>query len=192
MIPVGYMAKRIAKRPDWLEASRIIDVYSVSGCVSEDFADYTECWLHNGYWFIDSPEIIKTIAEKTSAKLEDTSLFYYEMFESEFDGANWNLYTPKSSFPTKVIVPAHKKLEGFDVVSFSAGTSPECSPLSCNSMADELQTNTHCLFDSFEEAQTNIDIGSFRDCEFGPYRIFSVYSVDWSAVAAKLVLPLRP
>jgi hypothetical protein len=180
MIPVGYMAKRVAKKPEWLKAPNVIDIYSVASCLSDNFADYSEYKLHNGYWFIDSPEVIKGIAEKTSLKLEGTSLFYYEMFESEFDGASWEMYKPKAWFPTKAVLPAHKTLEGFDVVTFSAGTSPECSPLSCNSMADELHTNAHCLFDSFDEAETSINNGSFSKCEFGPYRIFSVYSVDWS------------
>src|SRR5271168_4170023 len=109
MIPVGYMAKYVAKKPDWLKAPHVTDIYSVASCVSDNFADYSKYWLHNGYWLIDSPEIIKSIAEKTSANLEDTSLSYYEMFESEFDGANWKLYTPKAWFPTKVALPVHKK-----------------------------------------------------------------------------------
>ncbi len=50
MIPVGYMAKRVSKKPDWLQAAQVIDIYSVSGCVSEDFADYIDYWKHNGYW----------------------------------------------------------------------------------------------------------------------------------------------
>jgi len=33
MIPVGYMAKRVIKKPDWLKATNVIDVYSVSSCV---------------------------------------------------------------------------------------------------------------------------------------------------------------
>jgi predicted nicotinamide N-methyase len=40
MIPAGYMAKHIAIRPEWLKAERVVDIYSVSNCVSEDFADY--------------------------------------------------------------------------------------------------------------------------------------------------------
>jgi len=44
MIPVGYMAKRVSKSPDWLEAAQVIDVYSVSGCISENFADYFKYW----------------------------------------------------------------------------------------------------------------------------------------------------
>lgn len=49
MIPVGYMAKRVYKKPHWLQAPQVVDVYSVSNCVSDDFADYVNCWKHNGY-----------------------------------------------------------------------------------------------------------------------------------------------
>jgi hypothetical protein len=46
MIPVGYMAKRVFTRPDWIKASRVADIHSVSNHVSDNFADY---WKHNGY-----------------------------------------------------------------------------------------------------------------------------------------------
>lgn len=48
-----------------------------------------------------------------------------------------------------------------------------------NSIAEELPTNVHCLFASFDEAQIAIEKGAFKDCEPGPYRILSVYSTDW-------------
>jgi len=35
MIPVGYMAKRVVKKPEWLKASNVADIYSVSSCCSE-------------------------------------------------------------------------------------------------------------------------------------------------------------
>src|SRR5579864_8150564 len=156
MTPAGYMAKRVHKRPDWLKAPNIAEIYSVSGCISEDFADYVDYWKHNGFWFFDSPEIIKNVATENSIQLEGTSLFYYEVHEKEFDGAVWQPYAPEPSFPTNVLAPVRKRLEGFDVVTFYARSLPECSPLSCNSMAEELPTNAHCLFESFEEAETNI------------------------------------
>ena len=179
MIPVGYMAKHVSTKPDWLDAPQVIDVFSVSSCVSEDFADYIDYWKHNGYWFFDSPEIIKSIAKENSIQLEGTSLFYYEAYEMQFDGKSWDPWLPEPSFPTEVVQPPRKQLEGFDVVTFCAGTSPECSPLSCNSLASALRTNQHCLFVSFDEAQTNINNGGFTRCEPGPYPIFSVHSVDW-------------
>ena len=64
-------------------------------------------------------------------------------------------------------------------MTFSAGSSPECSPLSCNGVAKELPTNAHCLFAGFEEAEAALSRGAFKDSEPGPYRIFAVYSVDW-------------
>ncbi len=49
MIPAGYMAKRVSSKPDWLNAAQVIDIYSVSSCVSPDFADYINYWMHNGF-----------------------------------------------------------------------------------------------------------------------------------------------
>ena len=180
MIPAGYMAKRVQRKPDWLPATHVIDIYSVSNCVSKDFADYILYWKHNGFWFFDSPEIIKSVAKEHSIQLGGTSLFYYEVYEMEFDGESWHPFSPEASFPTDVVPPSIKHLEGFDVANFTARTSPECSGLSCSSLARELPTNAHCLFASFDEAETNLSGGAFTESEPGPYRIFSVYSVDWS------------
>lgn len=150
MIPAGYMAKRV-QTPKGFHIEGIADVYSVSGCINEDFADYVEYWKHNGYWLFDSPQIIRELALANSIQLEGASLFYYEVNEMEFDGKTWSPYEPESSLPTDVIVPEEKILEGFDVVTFYAKSSPERSPLSCNGMAKEIQTNQHCLLESFAD-----------------------------------------
>jgi hypothetical protein len=189
MIAAGYMARRVYKKDDWLKACKkkallesvpqVLDIYSVSGCLSENFADYIQFWKHNGYWLFDTPQIIKSVAKENSISLEGASLFFYEVYEMEFNDNRWAPWSPEPSFPTNVVSPLRKKLEGFDVVTFYVRTNPECSPLSCNSMAEELPTNAHCLFESFDEAKRTLDNGSFKDAEPGPYRIFSVYSVDW-------------
>ena len=88
-------------------------------------------------------------------------------------------FEPEPSFGTNVSVPEAKVLEGYDVVTFFAQTSPECSPLSCNSLAAEVETNSHCLLQSFEQARKLLESGTFNDSEPGPYRIFAVYSVAW-------------
>jgi hypothetical protein len=162
MIPVGYMAKRIVKKPDWLKTSNVADIYSVSGCCSEDFADYINYWKHNGYWLFDSPEIIKTVAKEHSVPIDGTSLFYYEAHELEFDGENWKKHSPEAALSTNVLTPPNNQLEGFDVVTFRAGNAAEHSPLSCNSMAEKLLTNAHCLFASFDVAERNIENGAFK------------------------------
>jgi hypothetical protein len=181
MIAVGYMAKRVSLRPEWIKAGRVEDIYSVSGCVSEDFADYVHYWKHNGYWFFDSPEIIQQLAQDHALELAGTALFFYEVHEREFneDEAQWTAFKPEPAFTTRVVLPLEKTLQGYDVVTFSVGTSAECSPLSCNSLAAEMDTNRHCLLPSFELAQQLLDEGKFNNTEPGPHRIFAVYSVRW-------------
>lgn len=181
MIPAGYMAKNIVARPDWLKANRVNDVYSVTNCVSDDFADYINYWKHNGYWLFNSPEVIREVSEEHSIDLAGTKLFFYEVYELEYDEdeKSWNQFSPESSFETEVSQPDAKTLEGYDVVTFYVHTSPECSPLSCNSLASEIETNEHCLLPSFENAKELLEEGKFDNSEPGPYRIFAVYSVQW-------------
>ena len=179
MVPAGYMAKRVAPRPDWLPAEHVSSIYSVSQCVTEDFADYINFWKHNGYWLFDSPAIIIDLARENDIDLTGTTLFFYEVHPLQFDAGEWRPFGPDPSFGTNVHVPDARVLEGYDVVTFSVQTSPECSPLSCNSLAAQVETNAHCLLHSFEQARTLLENGSFDGTEPGPFRIFAVYSVPW-------------
>jgi hypothetical protein len=173
------MAKRVVERPDWLPAERVSSIYSVSGCVSKNFAKYITFWKHNGYWLFDSPEVIIELARANGIELAETLLFFYEVHELQFDSGEWKSFEPEPSFRTNVSVPEAKVFEGYDVVTFYVQTSPECSPLSCNSLASEVETNSRCLLQSFEQAQKLLENGTFTDSEPGPYRIFAVYSVAW-------------
>jgi hypothetical protein len=119
------------------------------------------------------------LAEENKIDLRDISLFYYEAHEIAFDGEQWLPWACDPSFKTCVSQPSIKRLEGFDVVNFTARTLPECATLACTSLAKELGTNSHALFDSFGQAWKIVDDGFFNDCEPGPYRIFAVYSVVW-------------
>ena len=66
---------------------------------------------------------------------------------------------------------------GYDVVVFEDYLSH--SPLSCNSVANELPVNEHCLLDDLEGAVRAIDAGAFGGgCEEGVYTVFSVHRVD--------------
>jgi hypothetical protein len=179
MIPVGYMAKVSCSKPERFIMPGVADVYSVGSCVNEDFADYIDYWRHNGYWLFDSPAIIQNVAKEHAISLEQAMLFYYEAYEMEFTGEEWRAFYPEPSMATNVVAASQKTLEGFDVVTFFVGSSSECSPLSCNRLADEVPTNEHCLIASFDEAKTALDTGKFNGGEPGPYRIFAVYSVDW-------------
>jgi hypothetical protein len=180
MLPLGYMRKRVASNSEWLKAKGVVDIYSVSNCLSNDFADYINYWRHNGYWLFDSPAVIDEISQTEHIDLTGTRLFYYEAYEFEYDEdkEQWVAFHPEPSFVTDVQVPANMKLEGFDVVTFSAHSNPECSPLSCCALAKDLAVNEHCLFRTFAEAKEAIDRGLFNNSEPGPYRILAVYAPE--------------
>ena len=179
MIGVGYMAKKVAQRPDWLNAPEVKDIYSVSNCISDDFMDYIKFWRHNGFWHFDNPQIIQDLSQEYRIDPEGLTFFYYGAYENEFDAGlkRWMSFEPEA-FPTNVIPPTRREFRGYDVVTFNVRTNPECSPLSCNRLASEIQTNPHCLLESFEKAKSSLESGKFDRSEPGPFRIFAVYTID--------------
>jgi|SRR5580658_9903195 hypothetical protein len=117
MIPLGYMAKRVEASLGWREAMHtrpeIFEVYSVSDCVNDDFADYVDYWKHNGWWFFDSPELIQSVARENSIDLQGIKLFYYEAHELELADNVWRPFSPEPAWQLqpKVIAPRKKQLE---------------------------------------------------------------------------------
>src|SRR5687767_14498713 len=114
MQPLGYLYKRVERRPDWLKAPNVTDVYALSGCVSPNFADYINYWKHNGFWLFDTPQVIQTLAAEHSIPLDGTRLFFYEAYELEHDEVGgWRPFEPVSDFGVNVVEPDRKTLEGF-------------------------------------------------------------------------------
>ncbi|GLH76242.1 hypothetical protein SSBR45G_11500 [Bradyrhizobium sp. SSBR45G] len=186
MRPLGYMAKKIATSPHWLNVDQVADIYSVSACISVNFADYIDDWKHNGYWVFDSPDIIEELARTKGVDLSATTVFYYEAYEVEYDETTrqWSAFAPEPSLTTDVREPVSGHLEGFDVVSFWSRTSPECSPLSCCSVAKDVAVNAHCLFATFDEAKAAVERGLFDNTEPGPFRILAVYTIGEPSTTA--------
>ncbi len=182
MVPAGYMAKRVCARPGWLASNEVIDIYSVSSCFTHCFTDYVEYWRHNGFWLFDHPEIIGELSRDNSIDMTGLTFFYYKVFAKEFDPDEkcWASFGPEASFQTDIQVPEEKVLAGYDVVSFSTHSSPECSPLSCNHLAEVISVNEHCLLRTFSEAKYHLERGAFNNAEPGPYRIFAIYRLpEW-------------
>lgn len=180
MIPAGYMLKTVAKPPGFVTSAEIVDLYSLSECVSTPFIDAFETWKHNGYWLYDSVDTIRNIVGNQGIAIDDPVLFYYELNDEAFD-ADLKLWTPAlpdPAWPVAVEPPASKTLQGFDVTTHFMGVRPECSPLACNNLAAEVPVNTHGLFTTAEDARAALEAGRFDDCEEGPYRIFAVYTVE--------------
>ena len=157
----------------------VSDIYSLSDCISEDFADYINCWKHNGYWLFNSPADIESVAKELGVSLSGTTLLFYEIYEREYDQEReeWLSFEPEQSFGTQVLPPTESTLEGYDVVSFFVRSSPECSPLSCNGLGSSLPVNAHCLLPSLESAIQLVSSGAFKGGESGPLRVFAVHSV---------------
>jgi hypothetical protein len=179
MLPAGYLFKKVAARPDWDAIPRhVTAIYSISDCMSENFADYVSLWRHNGFWLFDSPAIMREIAASEGIDLSGHTLFYYEMFEHELDETlnAWSRFS-FADFPVNVAQPEKKQLEGFDVATYSQHNIPECSPLACNGISAEVCVNAHCLFATFEEARSALESGKFDKSEPGPFRIVAVYTV---------------
>src|SRR5690348_2379158 len=121
------MAKRVSI-PVGFDAPELSDIYSVSDCVNDDFADFLDYWKHNGWWFFDSPEEIQALAREHSIDLEGTQLFYYEFYELEFYRGQWRSFSPwQDSWKTThgIVPPIQKTLEGYDVVTFWVENSPD-------------------------------------------------------------------
>lgn len=187
MIPAGYLLKRTVPPPGWLQSgvSHVSEVCSVSNCVNENVVDPSDSWMHNGFGLANDPELLWTIAREGGVDLSGCKLFFYSAYEFElesdgwtFDSLQWQATTraPSSTIPDNVTIPGGDvslELLGYDVVVF--GDFLEHSPLSCNSIAQQLQVNRYCLFNSFEESKGAIESCKFGDgCEEGTYKIFSV------------------
>lgn len=178
-MPSGYLYKQAIARPEWLNVPSVDHIHSVSGCMAPVFADYIPYWKHNGLWLFDTPQAMHPIAVEEGVDLATFGLFYYETYPEAFDGAGraWIPVAPDQGL-VLVAPPPARRLLGFDVVCFSCGNAPECSPLSCNRLAETIPVNRHCLFGTFEEAKAALEAGHFAHTEPGPYRIMSVYAVD--------------
>ncbi len=129
---------------------------------------------------------MEALATRENIDLSTASLFYYEALDHAFDEitAAWVSFEPEASVMTNVQIPNDKHLLGFDVVSFTFGNGPECSPLSCNGLAVELKTNQHCLFDSCDDALRALERVNFKNTEPGPFRVIAVYSVGSHSLGA--------
>ena len=179
MIALGYMAKRIVERPDWLDVPTVRDVYAVSNCISPDFADYTTFWSYNGFWFFDKPSQITRLCAQHGIPLDDLTFVCYEAHPQQFNTNDhtWHDFGPDPEIKTDVSPPISPQLLGFDIVTYSMQNSPECSPLSCNHVAKDVRVNAHCLFDSLDYAIQCLETGVFDNAEPGPMRIVAVHSL---------------
>ena len=173
MILGGYFPKLVQPRPEWIGQPRVTEVCSVSNCVSDGPEGWIDKWLHNWLgWFNTVADARSVVPPEESTRYR---VFAYRLAPSFY----------RQGQPEPVIIPEDVKPEplprdfislGFDVYSKSMDSilGPECSPLSCNSMASEFQVNDHCLLTTLEEAQNAAARFSVEQPEPGSYYVAEV------------------
>jgi hypothetical protein len=173
MIPtlIGYFPKCTKKRPDWLNVAGVEEVCSVSTCVSNAPDAWIDQWRHNEMWVYDTPELAWSVVPE--ALRQEFDLYAYEMFPVVFDNGRQQAF----QIPLIHVLPLPSLLEplGYDVVSRSCGTSFECSPLSCNHMAEHVAVTRHCLVADPDTAFRLAREFEAGGCEPGPYYVVKVW-----------------
>ncbi len=174
MIPVGYMAKRISKNPDWLGAPQVVDVYSVSGAFPKTSLTTSTSGNTTATGSSIRPKSFEISRGRTQLTLrEHPSSITKRMRWSSME----TLGVPtrqKDRFQQVWFLRLRKHLRAS---TWSPSANAPRSPATL--WAKEIRTNAHCLFPSFHETEATLTNGAFVKCEPGPYRIFAVYSVSW-------------
>lgn len=149
---VGYSARKVAPRPDFLAHAPIVDVCSVSDHFSESAPDWFERGAHNAAGYFDTEELAWSVVPE--AERDAYTLFSYRAVCVRFDGEISEPWSPTDEWPGLSAIPDLSAYEsiGYDIVNSSFGERFDCSPPSCNSIANEQAVNEHCLIDDLDVA----------------------------------------
>ncbi|MGI0029280.1 MAG: hypothetical protein ACREAQ_06165 [Nitrososphaera sp.] len=119
----------------------------------------------------DSPELAWSVVSEDIR--HGFELYAYRMLPVKFDEGQQEPF----EIPPLRVEPLDSSFEclGFDIVSRSAGSSFECSPLSCNHMAEQCAVNRYCLVEDHETALRLASGFEAAGCEPGPYYVVEVW-----------------
>jgi len=157
----GYFAKRPTRPGDWPGPPHVKEICSVSNCLAPAPAGWIERWQHNGLGFYNSP---------TAAEAAGFEVFAYRILPVKFTKSGQESYT----LPDLAVAPAAGFVSiGFDAVSRSQSFF-ECSPLSCNYLAKEMEVNESCLIAGLDQAIATAERFAREEPEPGPYYVIEV------------------
>lgn len=85
MLSAGYLLKRVAPPPGWLDGgpNHIENVCSVADCVNDNVVDVQEAWQHNSFGLANTPDTLRVIACEKGLDAEGAVLFYYKAINAE-------------------------------------------------------------------------------------------------------------
>lgn len=182
-IPIGYFAKKVVPKPEWLATAGVEEICSVSTCFSAGPPDAMDHWTHNGLLLYDSESALCDIV----ASEGDPGLytfFAYRLLPVAFahDGEHpigpADLPARAGSGPSPEPLPAGYERLGHDCVQTEwektvAGFG--CSPLSCNRMAEQIPVNRFCLIDRIDDAIDAARQFGLKQPEPGVYYVVEVW-----------------
>lgn len=161
---IGYFAKRIVPKPAWIDTPGVIEISSVSTCISKGPQDWIDRWTHNEMWLYAS-EALARAAIAPPERSGDFDIYAYVLLPVIFDArGNRMEYAALTAAERQALeaaaraadpVPGDYERLGIDVAGqdLPFGISGfACSPLSCNALATEMKANIHCLIDTLEDA----------------------------------------
>ena len=167
---IGYFPKRSTAKPDWLNAPAVREICSVSHCIASAPDGWIDHWTHNDLWVYGTRrEAAAVVPADTRSRFR---MYAYRLLAVSFtNGTGASL-----EIPAVAVEPLPQTFEslGFDVVSRSAGTSFECSPLSCCDLAQEMGANRFCLLPTLRTAIPAAVRFSTEQPEPGPYLVLEV------------------
>jgi hypothetical protein len=181
---IGYVPKRTAKTPDWLDVSAVFEICSASHCISKGPDDWTiNDLLNEASLFDNEATALSSVSEASRGDFEIYAFALYPVLIAE---------TGERSLPIPTLsvapLPTDFRSLGYDAVSNSGISGPinrtpdtiwfECSPLSCNSRATDFAVNEHCLLNSSLEAIQAAKEFAKVNAEPGPYLVAQVFRKD--------------
>lgn len=167
---IGYFPKKVVHRPDWLKAAGVTAIRSVSTCISKAPEGWIQSWTHNDLFIYSTRAAAAAVVPQ--AELGQYELHAYRMLPSVFDhGERRAIELPKLG--VEPLAPEFQSV-GFDAVSRSWASTFDCSPLSCNLMAQEIATNEHCLLSNLAVAEEVAHRFAREEPEPGPYYVLEV------------------
>ena len=173
MIPAGYFARRVKPKPDHLPAPDVREICSVSECISPGADNWIASWRHNSLgWFNSIDDALSVVP---AGQRSEFRLFAYRLHPEVFRGGERQAFELPVDVQPEPLRAGFRSI-GFDSASKSSaeGQSLECSPLSCNGLAEELPVNEHCLFPALDAAIAGAARFAVEQPEPGDYYVVEV------------------
>lgn len=167
---IGYFPKRRTEPHEWLAGTAAREICSVSLCLAPGPPDWIESWIHNDWACFNSPEEAVSVIPADDAEF---CIYAWSLVARRFEQGE-QIKIPLSAENVSPL-PADFECLGFDVVSKTASFTFECSPLSCNNMAQEIAVNEFCLLDDLQDALSAALRFSVEEPEPGPYYVVQVH-----------------